>query len=1217
MALSPFSSKQLSLATRLKVADLHFSQGTYQAKVQTAWPFLQLGDSGEILDGFCSCKESEEVAPKGRCPHLAALYSKIMGGHRAPLHVRFAESFWNELAQIGCERIGSNSPQIQGNGDFVIEDVTGKRLFALHPLSEKSRAHYQALFFQRPIETEETSLKFSRLPPEEILLWKEGRTSAQLLYELSFWSDLAKHWFSFQEEGKNYELVFEEEQGLPHLLHLHLPDAKIDFYLAKVDFPRIIPALAFVKSPLVVYLAGEKRIESIRYLKEEGAFQTVFAKKKPLPSMAEEGVAIDDKWLYLPGRGFTLQAPDPFFEMGKISKERVDAFLTSHEKLVAKTLVGESIHLGSIVPSYELKITKERELVIATYAFEKGDLQQKGAELFGKWIYLPKKGFFRLEGALFKEKEVRIAKEQVSRFVSSHRIWLGGFEGFATHVSTVESRMGYRLISDKLEFFLRAEYGEEVETGELYDFKEWVYLVGKGFYARSAESGRDSVLRSGLSLSSQEIPRFIDSNQEELESISGFFAPMSPLEKAGLEVTLSEEGKIRISPYFFFTPGKKVRLFGHYTYVEGEGFFRIPADKQLPAQYLVAKEISKKDEPYFVGYELDLLYPYITTIDPRLKKPKEWLLSLDLLKRDSTSSSGVFIATLSYETNLGRVTPFVLWQALQEGRSYLFSDAGLLFLQSVRFEWLKGRKKKRWLGKGKSLRFSTLEFLQLLAFEELKAPSHPQSRKLFEQFCSFEPPEPIDLTGFKSELRPYQQMGVNWLWYLASYGLSGLLCDEMGLGKTHQAMALIAGLKQKEALVRILVICPTSVIYHWQQLLERFFPSLQAHLYYGPARFLKKEAELLLTSYGILRSDRELFDSCSFNLIVFDEIQVAKNEKSKVHQALHTLTAKMRLGLTGTPIENRLLELKALFDLVLPGYLPSQSHFRNLFVNPIEKQGDEVKKTRLRRLIRPFVLRRKKSEVLTELPEKIEEVAYCDLSGEQYALYQEIFRSHEQQILEKLKNPEEALPTAHIFSLLSKLKQVCDHPCLITKEISRYKNSSSGKWDLFTELLFEIRDSGQKVVIFSQYLNMLDILGLYLKEQNIAFAEIRGSTTDRKEQVARFQEDPHCEVFLGSLQAAGLGIDLTAASVVIHYDRWWNPAKENQASDRVHRIGQRRGVQIFKLVTRRTVEEHIHTLIESKLALASTTIDFDKADEMKKLSRQELLLLMQQLREDL
>jgi SNF2 family DNA or RNA helicase len=325
----------------------------------------------------------------------------------------------------------------------------------------------------------------------------------------------------------------------------------------------------------------------------------------------------------------------------------------------------------------------------------------------------------------------------------------------------------------------------------------------------------------------------------------------------------------------------------------------------------------------------------------------------------------------------------------------------------------------------------------------------------------------------------------------------------------------------------------------------------------------------------------------------------------------------MILGLTGTPIENRLLELKALFDVVVPSYFPSEAIFREQFVNPIEKGQDPEKKNLLARFIKPFILRRKKSEVLLELPEKTEEIAYCDLSDEQRQLYKESFLEFNEPLMQQLQDRKQPAPIIHIFSLLSKLKQICDHPCLALKEISNYEKHQSGKWELFIQLLEETRDSGQKLVVFSQYLKMLDIIEDHLTKKGIGFAGIRGSTRDRKEQLEKFRDDPRCEVFVASLQAAGVGVDLVAGSVVIHYDRWWNPAKENQATDRVHRIGQSRGVQVFKMVTRHTIEEHIHRLIEKKLYLAEGVIGFDEHDQIKGLQREELIELLRLMNEDI
>ncbi len=343
----------------------------------------------------------------------------------------------------------------------------------------------------------------------------------------------------------------------------------------------------------------------------------------------------------------------------------------------------------------------------------------------------------------------------------------------------------------------------------------------------------------------------------------------------------------------------------------------------------------------------------------------------------------------------------------------------------------------------------------------------------------------------------------------------------------------------------------------------------------------------------------------TFELAIFDEIQIAKNQASQTHKALCSLNAKMRLGLTGTPIENRLREVKSLFDVVLPAYMPPDATFRELFTRPIEKDRDATAKVLLGRLVKPFILRRKKKDVLQDLPEKIEEIAYCDLTEEQKALYQDVIAQMKQTVYREIKDSSKPIPYLHVFSAFSKMKQICDHPALVVDGSAQYMRHESGKWDLFVELLYEARESGQKVVVFSQYLEMLAIIEMYLKKKGIGFASIKGSTRDRHEQLKRFREDPACEVFVASLLAAGVGIDLTVASIVIHYDRWWNPAKENQATDRVHRIGQSRGVQVFKLVTKNTVEQHIHEMIERKKSLLEDVIGTE--DQISYLTREELL----------
>ena len=514
-----------------------------------------------------------------------------------------------------------------------------------------------------------------------------------------------------------------------------------------------------------------------------------------------------------------------------------------------------------------------------------------------------------------------------------------------------------------------------------------------------------------------------------------------------------------------------------------------------------------------------------------------------------------------------------------------------------------------------------LSVLQEISFKEQVAGAECSLMQTFSGIADMHLVGLPNLKGLKSKLRPYQEIGIRWLWFLYTYGLSGFLCDDMGLGKTHQAMALICAIRNERRGLKdkILVVCPTSVIYHWQELLKNFVRGVKVRLYHGTnrkPRAIKSGYDILLTSYGILRSDIKHFSSRKFILAIFDEMQVAKNQKSQIHKSLVNIDATMKLALTGTPIENHLMELKSLFEIIVPNFLPRDKDFKENFIQPIERNRDQKKQKVLAKLISPFILRRKKSEVLDDLPEKIEEINYIDLSEEQKALYKEFFLAQKEQIVQEVEGNQQAA-FLHIFALFSKLKQICNHPCLISKDLENYEDHESAKWDYFIELLHETIESGQKLVVFTQYLDMLKIMKMHLEKQGIAYASIQGSTIDRKEQVDFFQKDKRCKVFLGSLQASGVGIDLTSGSVVIHYDRWFNPAKENQATDRVHRIGQSRGVSVFKLVMKNTIEEHIHNMITRKLGLADQIIGYDTCDEMKNMDRTELVNLMHQVHSDI
>jgi superfamily II DNA or RNA helicase len=1215
-----------------RIKSFLFSEGTYQIemvdpKTKTSYfPFLQIDDQGKIIDEFCTCKTAEK---KKSCAHLAAAFQLIFRGGTEPLHVRFRASLWNQLCQIASHRHGYDASILKKEGEsFEAHSAVGKKLFFLKPLSEKTKKYVDHLLFNRTLETEETSLKFSNLPHNELQLWKQGRPSPKLRYELSFWADLAKWWMQLQDSGHAYEIEFGYEEGpIPKWITIRfLKELETGFYLAEVNWPKVIPSLANVTSPLIVSEHSYRSIEKMHYDPQKREMQIDFKGEEKEETPKEEGIQIGE-WIFVPQSGFFPGKLDPLLQERVLTQNKLALLLKRHAKLVKKYLVKTPLSVEPENAQYELFFDEKLSFHVRCFVFEKGDLHLPTSAYFGPWVYIEKKGFYLLENIIFEGAEKIVTKSLVGDFVSRHRHWLQGFDGFQTHPSSLESHLTFTLTPEKgIVFDTRVEFSEE--TSDIFDFGEWIFVKGRGFYAkRTGRTGQ--VLRAGMRLAPHEISRFIKMHREELEQIPGFYSDDTPLEKSGLRISFNEQNRIVVAPESQFKKGfedQQVLFFGDFTYVEGQGFAEIPPACRLPDSYQKERVIDESSEPYFISYELDLLAPFILSTDPRLRKPKSLVLRILNIKRDVKAKSTQWLVDLVYESEVGTAYAYEFWEGLNQNKRYIFSSAGLILLRQMRFNWLKNLPKKRWLQGGKRLRLSTLEWLKLSVAEEVQDPlgnsrDAKASRKVLEEFRSFQTHELVDLSGFQSRLRPYQEIGVRWLWFLYCHGLSGLLCDEMGLGKTHQAMGLLCAIQnahqEQMEKVKYLVVCPTSVIYHWEDLLKRFLPGMKISVYHGMGRRLEDEFDLLLTSYGTLRSEKKPLAKIDFELAIFDEIQVAKNTQSQTHRALKNINAHMHLGLTGTPIENRLLELKALFDLVIPNYLPGEAIFKEHFVNPIEKSQDPERKFLLSRLIKPFILRRKKSEVLLELPEKIEEISYCPLSDEQKTLYKETVLAHQKALEKELMDPSKPVPYIHIFSLLTKLKQICDHPSLLTEDVESYKKHSSGKWDLFVELLEETRDSGQKLVVFSQYLHMLDIIELYLKEKKIGFAGIRGSTRNRKEQLERFKEDPKCEVFVASLQAAGVGIDLVSASVVIHYDRWWNPAKENQATDRVHRIGQKRGVQVFKMVTKNTIEEHIHRLIEKKLGLMEGVIGFDEHDRIKGLDREELVELLRLMNQDI
>ncbi|MFZ2633805.1 MAG: DEAD/DEAH box helicase [Desulfosalsimonadaceae bacterium] len=441
--------------------------------------------------------------------------------------------------------------------------------------------------------------------------------------------------------------------------------------------------------------------------------------------------------------------------------------------------------------------------------------------------------------------------------------------------------------------------------------------------------------------------------------------------------------------------------------------------------------------------------------------------------------------------------------------------------------------------------------------------------------------------GLGCTLREYQKRGVEWLMFLHENGFGGLLCDDMGLGKTHQIMALMVWLlEQRKVTQPFLVVCPTTVISHWHRKILQHAPALTPVVYHGGGREFPQNTlpgQVIITSYGVLMRDIEALAGRFFGLAAFDEAQYLKNAGTKTHAAARMVQSAIPICVTGTPVENHLSDLKSLMDMALPGYLGTDDAFAFRYglngSSAVPRHRPELK-----RLIAPFTLRRMKKTVLSELPEKIEDIRFCALTGTQVRLYREAVEKKGKHLLADLRAGDKTIPYIHIFALLTLLKQICNHPATVSGALKANPGEplDSGKWDLFCELLDECLESGQKVVVYSQFVDMVAMIAGHAKAKGAGVATLTGSTRNRGAVIDRFNTDPDCRVFAGSLKAGGTGIDLTAASVVIHYDRWWNAAREDQATDRVHRIGQTRGVQVFKLVTEGTLEEKISAMISIK-----------------------------------
>ena len=471
---------------------------------------------------------------------------------------------------------------------------------------------------------------------------------------------------------------------------------------------------------------------------------------------------------------------------------------------------------------------------------------------------------------------------------------------------------------------------------------------------------------------------------------------------------------------------------------------------------------------------------------------------------------------------------------------------------------------------------------------------------------------PRKAKALNAKLRPYQRSGFAWLWQLHVNGMTGILADDMGLGKTVQALALLTKAKEDEGDAPSLIVCPTSVLSVWRQETKKWAPSLSLLMWHGAdraenSRRLKK-SDLVVTTYALLRRDIDTLEKIRFRYVMLDEAQYIKNWTTSTAKSAKKLQSSHRLALTGTPVENHLVDLWAIFDFLAPGFLGKITEFQKNYVRPIEDHDVKTLEA-LRARVRPFIMRRRKEDVASELPPKIEQTLYCRFGRSQLGLYNRILKAAKDEIMGKIDSVGLDKSQMTILAALTRLRQVCCDPRLLGLPGATTLPPST-KLEAFKELIADCVGGGHKVLVFSQFVEMQKLIGAELDELQIEYLWLHGGTKNREEMVNTFQSTAGPPVFLISLKAGGSGLTLTEADTVIHFDPWWNPAVEDQASDRAHRLGQTRPVTIYRFVTKGTIEEQIVDLHRTKRDLADSLLE--GSDMSGKLSADQLLKLIRE-----
>lgn len=556
-------------------------------------------------------------------------------------------------------------------------------------------------------------------------------------------------------------------------------------------------------------------------------------------------------------------------------------------------------------------------------------------------------------------------------------------------------------------------------------------------------------------------------------------------------------------------------------------------------------------------------------------------------------------------------------KALAQKLNYVRLNDGTLGLLPE--EWLKKYSLLVKMGEAKNgklrlkkYHFSALD--ELLADVDEEALQHELEEKkerlteiIDNDYSTMAPPPQLT-----ASLRPYQQAGFQWLAFLNEAGWGGILADDMGLGKTVQTLAYLQHYKNEHEDAKFLVVCPTTLMYNWEHEIRKFTPNLRHLIHHGPKRTVSPRAfsnyDVVITTYGTMRSDIRMFNLFEFDYAILDESQAIKNPQSQVAKASLLINAKHRLALSGTPVQNNTFDLYAQMNFLNPGMLGSREFFMNEFATPIDKFQEEEVKQQLKKLTYPFMLRRTKEQVAKDLPAKTETILYCEMGKEQRKIYDAYRNDYKDQILGMIDERGMERSQMHILSGLTKLRQICDSPAILNEE-EKFDNHSVKIDELVREITENV--GNHKALIFSQFLGMLGLIREELRRMNIPYAYFDGSTStaERERAIQHFQKNEDCRVFLISLKAGGIGLNLTAADYVYIVDPWWNPAVEQQAIDRTHRIGQTKNIFAYRLICKDTIEEKMLILQDRKRALASELVGDDSAF-LKRLTRDDIAYLL-------